>query len=150
MQKLLAALAFAALVAGGLWALWGLGPDLSATADVAVLVTGPDGELWNGTVTAAPATPLGALLAAEAIAASAEGAGAPPDDGDLRVLVTRYAGIRPCGAYVSSIAGIGAAGTGGWVYEVQRDGAWQRPPVGACAFALRDGDVVWWRWVAAP
>lgn len=139
-SRLLPALLLVALLGAGTAALLG---SVDETADggaggaYPARITGPDGDLWNGTVelVAGAATAHDALLAA-----------------GLAVDVEEHAGYRPCGTYVTAVGGHaeggGPGGRGGWVYEVLRDGAWQRPTVGACAFPLQSGDAVWWRYVA--
>lgn len=135
----LAVLAVAVLLLGGATALvlQSLQPGEGTAGTYAVRITGPDGDLWNGTVEVedvGEATAHGALLAAA-------------DAGGLAVGTVDYPGYAPCGRYVDRIGDHAARGDGGWVYEVRRDGAWQRPAVGACAFALEVGDEVWWRYV---
>lgn len=102
-----------------------------------VRITGPDGDLWNGTVSVVQGTAYGALLAA------ADAAG-------LEVQTVAYPGYAPCGLYVDGIGGHSADGGSGWVYEVRRGGEWLRPMVGACGFPLVEGDEVWWRYVDGP
>jgi len=135
----LAVLALAVLLLGGATALvlQSLQPGDGAAGAYPVRVTGPDGDLHNGTVAVHEATAYGALLAA------ADAAG-------LAVHTVEYPGYAPCGTYVERVGDHAAGGDGGWVYEVRRDGAWQRPPVGACAYPLQPGDEVWWRYVDGP
>lgn len=133
----LALLAAAVVLLGGATALvlQGLEAGDGATDTYAVRITGPHGDLWNGTVQVADATAHDALLAAA-------------DRAGLDVHVVQYQTYPPCGLYVDRIGPHGADDDGGWVYEVLRGGEWQRPMVGACGFPLEAGDEVWWRYVA--
>lgn len=135
----LAALAVVALLLGGatVLVLRGVEPGDGDSGTYPVRVTGPDGDLWNGTVALENATAHAALLAAA-------------EAGGFDVEVRRQRGYEPCDLYVQRVGphGEGGAGGAGWVYEVRRDGDWQRPVVGACAFPLHEGDEVWWRYAA--
>lgn len=107
---------------------------LDAPGEFPVQVEGPDGPIWNGTLTVPHPTPLGALLAAA-------------DAGGFTVEVR---GTGPS-AYVVGVddhrEGDGGAG---WCYAVQRGATWSHPALGADAFSLRDGDRVRWHYAQGP
>lgn len=122
------------LVLGGAGALaaWGIQRVPGETDAYRVEVNGPDGALLNETVDVETATVLSALQAAAAKAGI-----------DLELV--DYAGM---GTYVRAIDGIRAEGATGWIYEVERDGAWQSGDRSAEFFSLQKGDAVRWTWTA--
>lgn len=113
-----------------------LGPEPTGSSDHSLLVLGPDGPLWNGTVHADPATPYQALLAAA-------------EAGGLDVHTRHYPGYAPCELYVDRINDHQEGPDGGWIYEIRQGGAWKRPAVGACAYSLEPGDAIRWRYADA-
>lgn len=123
------------LVLGGAGALaaWGMQRVPGESAAYRVEALGPEGAILDEVVAVDDATVLGALLAA------AERRG-------LEVRVDRYPGM---GAYVRAIDGVEAAGASGWIYEVQREGAWQNGDRSAELYSLQKGDSVRWRWTDA-
>jgi hypothetical protein len=126
-----------ALLAGVAWALWevrGTQPAGGSSGDFHVQVVGPEGELYNGTVSVADADALQVLRAAA-------------DSAGFSVEVVDYGGYGECGQYVSAIAGIEESGTAGWVYEVRSTNGWHRPMQSAACQSLDDGDAVRWSWV---
>lgn len=128
-RRLLAVIALA--VAGALLFLAaGWDAPAGGSGTVALLVEGPDGVIWNGTVDVTDATPFRALQAASVA-------------GDFAVDSTG-SGDQ---VFVSSIAGHANEGVGGWCYAVWDDG-WFHPPVSAGAWGLEDGARVWWHYEA--
>lgn len=101
-------------------------------AMVEVTVEGPEGTIWNGTVTAEPGTAFGALVAAA-------------EEGGFPVEWTGQ-GQR---LYVSSIAGHGEGlDGGGWCVQTDdRSGdGWQDSPVSPAVRQVQDGWGVRWYW----
>lgn len=134
--RLLAALLLLALLAGGAGALaYRYTAGQGAPGGYEVVIQGPEGPLYAGTVQveAADATALGALQAA------ARAAG-------LAVETEEYPGM---GTYVRSVGGHRAAGASGWLYEVRHDGRWSHGDRSAAHFPLAPGDAVRWTWTAA-
>lgn len=105
---------------------WKTQESLGDAGAFAVLVVGPDGALFDGRVEAANATALSLLLAT--------GLDVERDD---------YPGM---GTYVRSVGGFAASGASGWVYEVERDGAWLSGDRSAARFAVREGEALRWSW----
>lgn len=99
-------------------------------AIVDVVIDGPDGLIWNGTVTADPGTAFGALVAAA-------------DEGGFMV------GWRGQGKslYVYEIAGHDESG-GGWCVQTNnRSGSgWQDSSRSAALRSIADGWGVRWYW----
>lgn len=88
-----------------------------------VRITGPQGNIFQGTVVSTPATALGALDEA----AKAGGF----------LYVVRDTSL---GLFVESIAGIGPSGSKGWMYAVNG----VKPSVGAALYILQNEDRVIW------
>lgn len=96
-----------------------------AMATASLRVDGPDGVIWDGTVQAQPGSAFHALL---------DGA----ERGGFVVEWSRSLGS----VYVSSIAGHGDAGGGGWCVQV--NGA--DSPRSVDRFPVQDGQHVRWYW----
>lgn len=106
-------------------------PDAGESGAYAIKIEGPDGGvIFDGVAHAENATVLTLLEAAAEL-------------GSFALVIDAYPGM---GAYVRSIDGHEAHGASGWVYEIQRDGAWQNGDRSAAHQPLREGDAVRWRW----
>ncbi len=130
---LLAALALAAVAA-----LLATSPQPGVTGSYHVLITGPDSDVWNGTVHVANATALKALEAAATA-------------GQFSLQVRDYG--APCSTYVQGIAGHVAkdGGSAGWIYEVRDPGnPWIWADRSADCYPLATGQELRWRWSQQP
>lgn len=131
--RALLAVAAVATVAAVAWLLLGNAPE-GQDGRYAIGITGPEGPVWNGTVTAA-GTPLAVLRAA-----GAAGGFAVDVEG------------RGCQAYVRAIDGHAARGDAGWLFEVHDDPdgdgerSWRHPLRSAGCVPLAPGDAVRWTW----
>ena len=121
-----------ALGSAGALAAWGWQRGEGADAAFHVQAIGPEGIVLDATVQLEDATALRALEVA------AQGAGVALD-------LVRYPGM---GVYVRAIAGHEAAGASGWIYEVERDGAWVSGDRSAELYPLQKGDALRWSWTA--
>lgn len=122
-----------ACVVGGAGALaaWGMQRVPGETDAYRVEAIGPSNILINETVHVEAATVLTSLQAAAA-------------QSGLELDLVEYAGM---GTYVRAIGGIRAEGATGWIYEVQREGAWENGDRSAAFYALQKGDAVRWSWL---
>lgn len=132
MRRLLSlALLVATLGAAGVLAAWGAHREGGEAGAFHVAAIGPDGrEVLNAKVHVADATVLAVLQAA----AEARG---------VELELVTYPGM---GTYVHSIAGHRAEGSTGWIYEVQREGAWRTGDRSAEHYPLQKGDATRWSW----
>lgn len=101
-------------------------------AVVQVRIDGPDAVVWSGLVTADPGTAYGALLAAGRT-------------GGFEVQATGHGSTT----YVTSIAGHGESGAGGWCLQVDEGSGWQDSPRSGAVYVLRSGWAVRWYWADA-
>ncbi len=99
-------------------------PGIPPRSEPVVVIDGPDGPIWSGTVVSEPGTAFHALMAAAEL-------------GDFAVVWSGVDGAR----YVSSIAGH-AEGSGGWCVQV--DG--QDSHLSVDRFPAGDGQTVRWYW----
>jgi len=121
-----------ALGAAGALAAYGAQRQEGADASFHVLALGPEGPLLDEAVEVEDATVLRALEAAAARAG-------------LALRLEEYPGM---GTYVRSIGQWTAQGATGWVYEVERDGAWRSGDRSAEFYALEKGDAMRWTWTS--
>lgn len=121
-----------ALGGAGALAAWGIQRAPGEDAAYRVEAIGPDGILLDETVEVADATVLRALQ----VAADRRG---------VLLSLVEYPGM---GTYVRAIDGIEARGASGWIYEVQRAGAWTSGDRSAEFYALQKGDSVRWSWTS--
>lgn len=120
-----------ALGAAGALATWGMQRETGDADRYPVQVVGPSGiVVLDTTVHVEAATVLLVLRSA------AEAEGVPLE-------LVEYPGM---GTYVRAIGGHRAAAATGWIYEVQRDGAWISGDQSAAYFALHNGDATRWTW----
>jgi hypothetical protein len=130
-RAILAAALLAALAAGGVaLAAWTHGGAGGGAGVFDVAIVGPSSALFHGNVTAANATAL-TLLQAAAVQAR------------LTVHTRDYPGM---GTYVDAIGGYEARGAAGWVYAVERGGAWIGGDRTAAAFPVHPGEALRWSW----
>ncbi len=129
MRLLWAVLALVAMVGVTYW-LIGDAPD-GGSGTFHVVVIGPAGEIYNGTVEATDATAFSVLLAAS----------------DAGGFLVEYQG-QGSSVFVTSIDGHANQGAGGWCYGVDSGAGWQRPLESAGAHALQDGSRL--RWLYEP
>jgi len=122
--RLVLAAALLALLVGAAGALawWSAATPRAGEATVRVEVVGPDGPLYNGTVTLANATAYAALVATH-----------------LPLQVDDYPGM---GVYVRAIGPYAAHGASGWIFFVNGAGGDRS----AARYALHDGDTLRWTW----
>lgn len=119
--------------AAGALAAWGMQRVPGDTSEYRVEVVGPSGTLMDERVAVEDATVLRALQAAA-------------EQRNVTLRVETYPGM---GTYVRAIAGVEAEGASGWIYEVNRGGAWRNGDRSAELFALQKGDSVRWTWTDA-
>jgi len=131
--RLNVAILAAVLLGTGAVAAWGFSQQRVGDAgEFEVEAVGPEGPLFLETVRLEDATALSALQAA----ASARGLGLDLEE---------YPGM---GTYVRGVGEHRAEGATGWIYEVERDGAWISGDRSAEFFGLQKGDALRWSWTA--
>lgn len=132
-MRLLLSVALLAVTLGaaGALAAWGMQRAQGDSGAFGVIALGPDGTpILDATVAVADATVLLVLERATA-------------EAGLQLELETYPGM---GTYVRSIAGHRASGATGWIYEVQREGAWHSGDRSAEHYPLQKGDATRWTW----